>query len=207
MSKGTRWVDSRVWMVASLVIVSLVSAFALSRVYLMTKPVIEQQRVEATQRALGEVLPAAVSFEVEEPGRLWLGLDKAGSKVGIVFKVSPRGYAGPVETMVGVGLDGEIAGVRVASPAEGLKETPGLGLKAREPWFQDQFKGKTVAEVRLAKDGGTLDAISAATITSRAVTDGIAGGLREFAAHLAPETGNAKGTTSDSTDSIEETLP
>jgi electron transport complex protein RnfG len=194
-------------MVTSLVIVSLVSAFALSRVYLMTKPVIEKQRVEATQRALGEVLPGTSSFDEQEAGRLWYALDGAGTKVGIVFKVAPRGYAGPVETMVGVGLDGKVAGIRVASPAEGLKETPGLGLKAREPWFQDQFRGKTADELRLAKDGGALDAISAATITSRAVADGVSEGLVMYAAHLVPDAEEAEVGAADSTNSIEEPQP
>ena len=185
MSPNPGWTNSRVWMVVSLVIVCLVSAFGLSQVYLVTKPVIERQRAEATNRALSEVLPRADSFEEREADRLWYGF-AAGSRVGIVFKVAPRGYGGPVETMAGVGLDGRVTGIRIASPAEGFKETAGLGLKAREPWFRDQFRGKSLPELRLEKDGGTIDAISAATITSRAVTDGVAEGLREYASHLEP---------------------
>lgn len=186
MSNGTGWVNSRTWMVASLVIVCLVSAFALSRVYLVTRPVIEQQKADATRRALSEVLPAAASFDEREPGQLWYGLDGEGNKVGIVFRAAPRGYAGPVEAMAGIALDGRIAGIRIASPAEGMRETPGLGLKAREPWFTAQFAGRSADELRLKKDGGTLDAISAATITSRAVTNGLAEGLQRYAAHLGP---------------------
>lgn len=186
MSSGTGWVNSRTWMVGSLVIVCLVSAFALSRVYLVTRPVIEQQKVDATERALSEVLPAAANFVEREPGELWYGLDGDGNKVGIVFKAAPRGYAGPVETMTGVALDGRIVGIRIASPAEGMRETPGLGLKARQPWFTAQFAGRSANELRLKKDGGTLDAISAATITSRAVTNGLAEGLVRYAAHLGP---------------------
>jgi len=186
MSSGSGWVNSRPWMVISLVLVCLVAALALSRVYLITKPVIEQQKIDATKHALTEVLPAAASFTEREPGQLWYGLDGDGSKVGIVFKVAPRGYAGPVETMAGVDLDGRVVGIRIASPAEGMRETPGLGLKAREPWFTAQFGGKSADDLKLKKDGGTLDAISAATITSRAVTNGVADGLRRYAAHLAP---------------------
>jgi electron transport complex protein RnfG len=173
-------------MVISLVLVCLVAAFALSRVYLVTKPVIEQQKIDATKRALTEVLPAAASFSERKPGQLWYGLDGDGNKVGIVFKVAPRGYAGPVETMAGVDLDGRVVGIRIASPAEGMRETPGLGLKARESWFTAQFGGKSAGDLRLKKDGGTIDAISAATITSRAVTNGLADGLRRYAEHLAP---------------------
>ena len=82
---GPGWVNSRGWMVASLVIVCLVAAFALSRVYLVTLPVIEQQKIDATTHALSEVLPAATDFEEKEPGILWYGLDASGAKVGIVF--------------------------------------------------------------------------------------------------------------------------
>ena len=79
-----------------------------------------------------------------------------------------------------------------------MKETPGLGLKSRDGWFRDQFKGLTADQVRLKKDGGPLDAISAATITSRAVAEGVADGIRKYSAHLgieaAPEPDSAAAT-------------
>jgi electron transport complex protein RnfG len=171
-------------MVLSLVVTCLVAAVALAGVYGITKPVIEKQASDAVNAALSEVLPSAERFEPVEPDSLWYGLDAAGQKVGIVLRTAPRGYGGPVTTMAGVGLDGRVVGVKVA--AEGLKETPGLGLKALEPRFRDQFTGKTAAEVRLRKDGGTVDAISAATITSRAVAQGLSSAIEKYASHLAP---------------------
>jgi electron transport complex protein RnfG len=68
---------------------------------------------------------------------------------------------------------------------DNLKETPGLGLKAAEPWFGAQFVGAD-STVRLRKEGGTVDAISGATITSRAVARGIAQGIRKYASRLTP---------------------
>jgi electron transport complex protein RnfG len=186
MSTGSGWVNSKTWMVASLVIVCVTAAFALSRVYLVTKPVIQEQKELAVKNALGEVLPAAASFNELEPGTLWYGLDSESVKVGIIIMVAPRGYAGPVEVMVGVDLEGKVTGIRVASPAEGLKETPGLGLKARDDRFQDQFHGRVATDIRLKRDGGTIDAISAATITSRAVANGIREGIEQYAEHLKP---------------------
>ena len=181
------WLNGKVWMVCSLVIVCLAAAFALSRVYLVTLPTIEQQKRTAVKQALGQVLPGTESFRNVIPDTLWYGLDGDGRKVGIVIKVGPRGYAGPVETLAGVGLDGVITGIRVASPAEGLRETPGLGLKVRGASFTDQFKGKAAADVKLKRDGGTLDAISAATITSRAVADGVREGIERYSEHLTDE--------------------
>jgi len=65
-----------------------------------------------------------------------------------------------------------------------MKETPGLGLKAREAWFRDQFRGKTGDEVVLKRDDGTIDAISAATITSRAVASGVKQGIAQYSHYL-----------------------
>ena len=171
-----QWVQGRFWMVASLVIVCLVAAFSLARVYNATRPVIEQQRIEATNRALAEVLPRATRFEEQVPDTLWYGFDGADEQVGSVIKVSSRGYAGPIEALAGIGQDGRITGIYITS----LKETPGLGLKATEPRFRDRFLNRTPEELRLVQDGGSIDAISAATITSRAIADGIREGIESL---------------------------
>jgi electron transport complex protein RnfG len=173
--------NSRTWMVVSLLITCLVAGFALSEVYAMTKPKIVQQKIDATKSALDLVLPGAASFEPVVPDSLWSGLDASGAKVGIVFRCAERGYGGPVPVLVALDLHGHIIGLQV----QDLKETPGLGLKAREEWFGRQFVGAD-STVRLKKDGGTIDAISGATITSRAVVRGIAYGIRKYSQYLTP---------------------
>lgn len=166
--------DNRLWMVASLVITCAIAAFALSQVYAVTRPKIEYQRqVKAVQEALTAVMPAAASFTEEVPGEVWLALDGQGNRIGTVLKAAKQGYGGPVPVIVSIDTGNRIVAVRVASAAEGLKETPGLGLKATEEPFRSQFAGKTAAETRLVREGGAIDAITGATITSRAVTDGI----------------------------------
>jgi electron transport complex protein RnfG len=176
------WVQGRAWMVLSLVLVCVVAAAGLARVYGVTKPVIDQQRVDAVNQALAAVLTGTERFEEQVPGELWFGFDAQGARTGAVVRVEPRGYGGAVETLAGVGLDGRVTGVVITS----LKETPGLGLKATEAWFRDQFRGKTGDELKLVKDGGTLDGISAATITSRAVADGVREGIEKFRDQLLP---------------------
>jgi electron transport complex protein RnfG len=178
-------VNSKAWMVVSLLITCLVAAFALSEVYAVTKPKIEQQKADATRSALSQVLPAAQTFEEAEKDSLWHGLDATGAKVGIVVRSGARGYGGPVPVLVGLDLNGRIVGIKVASGAEGLKETPGLGLKATEEGFWKQFLGGD-STVALRKDGGAADAISGATITSRAVARGIANAIRKYSEHLKP---------------------
>jgi len=171
-------------MIIALLVVCLLSAFSLSKVYSITKERIDKQVEEATKRSLEQALPQAEDFKEIEPSTVWIGLDKMGNKVGIVFKVAPRGYGGPIPTIVGVDREGRITGVKIASAAEGLKETPGLGVKITEPWFRNQFKGKTKKEVLLKKDGGTIEAITAATISSRAVTNGIREGMEKYLHYL-----------------------
>ncbi len=107
-----------------------------------------------------------------------------GRPVGTVFTViSERGYGGPIKIIVGVDATGEkITGVRIAAHSE----TPGLGaniVQVRtgddEPWFLKQFGGLTVDRIAL-KPRGAIDAITAATISSTAVTDAVRKGFEEF---------------------------
>lgn len=179
--------QNKITLVLSLVAICLISAFALARIYTLTEAKIEKQKIEAIQSALSQLLANAFRFEEKETNKLWLGYDKSGNKIGMVFMVRPRGYGGPITTLVGVDLTKKITGISIASPTEGLKETPGLGLKVREPWFKNQFVNKTKDDLKLKKDGGTIDAITAATISSRAVTNGIREGLEIYEKYLTPD--------------------
>jgi electron transport complex protein RnfG len=126
-------------------------------------------------------MPGASDFSELEPGAVWSAGDAAGNRMGIVFKVTPRGYGGPITVVVGLDTTGRITGLGIGAD---MKETPGLGQKATETWFRDQFRGKTESEVALRRDNGTLDAISAATITSRAVTNGVRKGMADYIHYL-----------------------
>jgi Na+-translocating ferredoxin:NAD+ oxidoreductase subunit G len=168
-------------MVMSLLITCLLAGFALSEVYAVTKPKVEQQKIDATNSALAQVLATAQTFKEVEKDSLWYGLDQSGTKTGIVVRSGRRGYGGPVPVLIGLDLTGRIIGVKV----EDLKETPGLGLKAREDWFGRQFLGLD-STVALKKEGGTIDAISGATITSRAAARGVAQAIRKYSEHLKP---------------------
>jgi len=101
-----------------------------------------------------------------------------GEVVGTAFTTTThKGYGGPIEIVIGMNGD-RITGVRIKSSSE----TPGLGANASqvkygesEPWFLAQFKNLEPNQVRLKKDDpdGSIDAITAATITSRAVTEAV----------------------------------
>lgn len=93
---------------------------------------------------------------------------------GWVFQVSPAdSYSGVLTLMVGVDVEGRVTGVAVTE----TQESDGLGLRASEPEFRDQFVGKS-DQVRLTADSGDINAISGATVTSRAVCAGVNSALR-----------------------------
>ena len=126
------------------------------------------------EKIIFDPAPIEVGGEEYYIGRL------EGEFTGTAFTtVTNKGYSGPIEIVVAMDDTGErIAGVRIKSHSE----TPGLGANAAqirygdiEPWFLAQFSGLVPEQVFLGKDdpNGEIDAITAATITSRAVTDSV----------------------------------
>lgn len=92
---------------------------------------------------------------------------RSGNAAGYAAVETVQGYAGPVEVITALSSDGAVQGIRVGG--SGFSETEGLGAKAREPGFTDQFKGKQLP-VTLGQD---IDAIAGATVTSQAVVDAV----------------------------------
>jgi electron transport complex protein RnfG len=156
-----------------LMVVCIVSAGALSSVYNVTKIKIDENVRVSDIKKRQEVLPSAVNFiEKEIEGKkLWVGIDKDGKEIGVVIKVSPRGYAGQINITIGINNDDTVSSAAITKLDQ--TETPGLGVKVTQNSFKDQFKGKKGEGLKLKKDGGTIDAITAATISSRAVANGI----------------------------------
>ena len=177
-------------MVLVLMGVALGSAGLLGLVFGVTAPVIVAQKEAARQEALAMLLPEAERFEPDtlisdgDTSIIYHAYDEKETKVGIVFTVAPKGYAGPIETMVGVRADSTISAIRIASAAEGMRETPGLGARVLEDTFRNQFKGLKHDDLYLAKEGGRIDAITAATISSNAVTSGVRKGVERYICYL-----------------------
>jgi electron transport complex protein RnfG len=170
-------------MVVTLFVVAVTCAVILSFVYAFTEPRIAETQAKLTLSGLEEVISAHKYVEVI-PGTLWQAVDSSDHEIGIVFRVFPQGYGGPIPITVGLDREGTITGIRIASAAEGLSETPGLGAKITEPAFTGQFKDKCAPEIALEQDGGTIQAITAATISSRAVNEGVRKGIEMYAEYL-----------------------
>ena len=187
-------------MVAALVIFASVACVALAVVYDATKPVIEANTKKKTEAAQKDLFPDADSFEtitgqITSSTSVTFGEEFAAKKgdsvIGVVINASAEGFNGPVTALVGISQDGQITGVNILVNTE----TPGLGLNASNPvyfvnkaaktTFFGQFTGKSTSS-----NLGEVIAITAATITSRAVTRLVTAALESGAAWLAENGGN-----------------
>lgn len=176
-------------MVLSLFFISSIMAGALAVVYGMTKGPIAQADVKTINDAVKLVVPAfdndpskeayKIAVEGSKDSLVFYPATKGGKLVGTaVSTFTDKGFAGHFSVMIGFLPDGTISNTKVLSH----KETPGLGSKMVESKFHDQFNGKNPANMNLSvkKDGGDVDAITAATISSRAYCDALARAYKAY---------------------------
>lgn len=156
----------------TLLIITAVVAVALAGVNSITQPRIETFNAQKLQSAIEEVLPGggeSVPF-TDDTGLVQTVYQ---GQSGYAVEVCPAGFGGTITMMVGVDNEGKVLGISVVSQAE----TAGLGAvcaattSAGEA-FRGQFTGMS-GTLAVNKDGGDIDAITGATITSRAVTTGV----------------------------------
>lgn len=141
----------------------------------ITKEPIAKQEQETKAIAMKEVLPSAESFQDAPAGEdvleAYTGI-QGGQIIGYTVKVAPKAYGGAMEMMVGITSDGVVQGIKILSHSE----TPGLGANASDVSFTDQFKNK-VKGLKVVKGTSQsedeISAITGATITSKAVADGV----------------------------------
>ena len=153
-------------LVLSLTIISGVCAAVLAYVDSVTKEPIAQMRVRQEQSAVKAVLPPGATEVVEGSG-FFVGMNEKNDVVGYAAKGKDGGgYGGDIELMVGFKPDKKTL---VCYKTLAASETPGLGMKLKTPEFAGQFAGRDGRALKVKKDGGEIEAITSATITSRAV--------------------------------------
>lgn len=163
-----------------LTIITLVAGVLLGLTFGVTKEKIDEQLLQQAESVRQALVPQAQSFQPfsEENASIYEGVDESGEAVGYVAVNTVMGFGGEVEITVGVDADGVLNGISVGGA--NFSETAGLGAKSKEPAFQKQFAGKAYP-LDLAKNGGEIDAITAATITSSAVVHGVNDSLKKMA--------------------------
>ncbi|MBU2590473.1 MAG: RnfABCDGE type electron transport complex subunit G [Nitrospinota bacterium] len=156
-----------------------VAAASLQVVYSLTQPIIDENvRISAIKKRQ-EVIPEAKSFdpiEIESTKlvkNVFAGKDEDGNTIGYVMEITPRGFGGEIKATISVLPDGNIMNLAINKLDQ--QETPGLGARIVNPSFRESFKGKSGDALKLKKDGGEIDAITSATISSRAVSSGMKG--------------------------------
>ncbi len=163
-------------MLLSLTLVSAGMAAVLAVVYISTKDPIAKAEKEKTEKAIKNVLPVfdrlvikKIAVEGSDSITLNYGF-KSDSLIGIAVETSTsKGFGGKIKCVIGVLPNGNINNIGGFE----MRETPGLGTKLKDPKFLTQFLGKNPANFKLKvkKDGGQVDAITAATVSSRAFCD------------------------------------
>jgi electron transport complex protein RnfG len=171
-----------------LLIVCAIAAALLGYVNDITYLKIEEQIEKANIEARKEVLAAADEFTLLDEAvmaeiasnpdysivkEVYLA-KQGGNHIGYTVAVTPKGYAGTIEIIVGIDTNGVIQGVKVGNNSE----TPGLGKNSEKPEFRAQYNGKTWdSEVKVIKSGtpkaDEIVAIAGSTITSKGVTTGV----------------------------------
>ena len=175
----------------------------LGGVYEITKDPIAKQEAQAKAEAYEQVFTDAAAFEAVEMDdtltetirdqldqegykaqsieEVMRAEDQSGETLGYAFTVvTSEGYGGDIQFSMGVQNDGTLNGISILS----IGETAGLGMNADTPAFKDQFVGKQVEKLQYTKNGATQDdeinAISGATVTTNAMTNGVNAGLCAF---------------------------
>ena len=159
----------------TLFVICLTATLLLGVTNSVTAPIIADLAVETEKKSRQIVFSDAASFgeaEIAQDGTsVVAALDEAGNVIGHVVVNTAKGYGGDISVMTGVDKDGKVTGVNILSHSE----TAGLGAKAAEQSFRDRFLG-LVQGITVSKDragDNSIDAITGATITSRAVVEAV----------------------------------
>lgn len=184
-----------------LAIITIVSGLLLGLVYMITKEPIAEQNEKTKLAAYNNVFDTLDSYEeiealdnaqkaIKDAGysavvlnEVVKAFDKDKKELGLIITVTDKdGYGGDIKMTIGIDVTGTITGLEILE----INETAGLGMKAKDESFRKQYIGINADKVEYTKNGKTkdneIDAISSATVTTSAVTDGVNGSITAFKA-------------------------
>ena len=178
-----------------LTVITIISGLLLGVAFNITNPIIEARKMEEKAAAFRTIFSQDTQFEdgsallekapevltaagcSETITDVMVAKDAAGNVIGYAMSISTNGFGGELVIAYGYGVDGTSMGIDILTSSE----TSGLGSRASEPEFKDQFAGKLVEAFSVVKGGAAADteinAISGATRTSNAVTGAVNAGI------------------------------
>ncbi len=191
--------NSAVKNIICLTLITLIAGLGLGYVHDVTLEPIARMEADTRLKAYKNVFPEADSFsdpvQITDAGALLAGagiegvdidsavkaVDASGSVIGYVISVTTHeGYGGDISVSMGIDSAGTVKGIEILK----ISETAGLGMKAKEDGFRSQFANKAVKQFAYTKTGAKsdfeIDAISGATITTKAVTNAVNAGILYF---------------------------
>jgi electron transport complex protein RnfG len=164
-----------------LMLIAALASGGLALLNTQTAPVIAENKAREQAQARAEVMRSlgvdTFKADTTEDGKpFWRAYDERGHHAGYVTVARGKGYSSTIETVAGFDRELNVAGLKITFQ----QETPGLGTKAEEvnkgektPWFLKQFEGRDATDLAVKQDRGEIDAITGATITSRAIANSI----------------------------------
>ncbi|AWZ49200.1 electron transporter RnfG [Clostridiaceae bacterium 14S0207] len=173
-----------------LLIITACAGLILGVVHEVTADPIKKQEKLNNENAMKEILSKADSFKVKEMKLSQNVLEvneaaKGSNVIGYAIKMQTKGYGGQIQLMVGISNDGKLSGIKIITQTE----TPGLGANSTKPSFYGQYKDKPIKEdLAVVKASPSKDneiqAMSGATITSKAVTSGVNEAIKFYKENL-----------------------
>ena len=165
---------------SNLILTCLVSGCIIGCVFFITGPTAAAKAEQMKQDSMKALVKDAETFKPVEGEKDTFIAEKGGQKVAYIIPSEPKGYGGPIKMLVAVTPDGKIIDYTILE----ANETPGLGDNAAKPPFRNQFKGKGIDALEVTKtpsDTKHIQAMTGATISSRAVTLGVKNAVEEAA--------------------------
>lgn len=156
----------------NLTVACFACSLIISLVYFVTAPVAAKNAEILKNESMKALIKEANDFKTIKGKSEFYEALKDNKTIGYITQSETKGYGGTIKLLVAVDTKGQVIGYNVLSH----NETPGLGDKTTKSPFKDQFKGKNIDHLVVTKDPSDKDdvqAITGATISSRAVTKGI----------------------------------
>ncbi|MDL2274223.1 FMN-binding protein [Oscillospiraceae bacterium OttesenSCG-928-G22] len=158
-------------MTVTLFAITAAATLLLAGVQALTEPNIAENARIKTAAAMEQIVPGGEftpePVSISDDATLY-GVTKGGAPAGYCVLVAPVGFKAEISMIVGVGTGGEVLGVAIIS----MTETAGLGTRAQDPEFLAQYEGLS-GDIQLGAGDGKVDALTGATVTSKAVTLGV----------------------------------
>ena len=156
----------------------LISGIIIGIVYFITAPIAAEKSKMMTQQSMKALVADADNFKEVSGKEQWFTAEKDGKVIAYVVPGESKGYGGEIKMLVAVSSDGKVLDYSILTS----NETPGLGSKAAEEPFKSQFKEKKADALTVTKDASNkenIQALTGATISSKAVTLGVKNAVEE----------------------------